>query len=55
MRFLLDRHKLVTEPSGAIAVAALLTGRVPAHGDTVCVLSGGNIEWDGLRELLGND
>jgi threonine dehydratase len=55
MRLLLDRHKLVAEPSGAIAVAALLTGRVRAEGDTVCVLSGGNIEWDGLRELLGDD
>jgi threonine dehydratase len=54
MRFLLDRHKLVTEPSGAITVAALQTGRVQARGDTVCVLSGGNIEWDGLQELLGD-
>ncbi|MDQ8153745.1 MAG: threonine/serine dehydratase [Gemmatimonadota bacterium] len=55
MRLLLDRHKLVTEPSGAITVAALLTGRVSARGDTVCVLSGGNIEWDGLQELLGHE
>jgi threonine dehydratase len=54
MRFLLDRHKLVTEPSGAITVAALQTGRVQARGDTVCVLSGGNIEWDGLQELLAD-
>lgn len=55
MRLLLDRHKLVCEPSGAIAVAALMTGRVTAQGDTACVLSGGNIEWDGLRELLGDE
>lgn len=55
MRLLLDRHKLVAEPSGAITVAALLTGRVAAEGDTVCVLSGGNIEWDGLQELLGHE
>lgn len=55
MRFLIDRHKLVTEPSGAITVAALLTGCVQAQGDTVCILSGGNIEWDGLRELLGDE
>ncbi len=55
MRFLLDRHKLVTEPSGAITVAALQTGRVQARGDTVCVLSGGNIEWDGLQELLADE
>ncbi len=55
MRFLLDRHKLVTEPSGAIAVAALMMGRVTGRGPTVCVLSGGNIEWDGLRELLDHE
>mgnify|MGYP003333330790 FL=1 len=53
MRFLLDRQKLVAEPSGAIAVAALLEGLVKPEGPTVCVLSGGNIEWDGLQELLG--
>jgi threo-3-hydroxy-L-aspartate ammonia-lyase len=53
MRWLLDRMKLVTEPSGAITFAALQTGAVRASGDTVCVLSGGNIEWTGLRDLLG--
>ena len=54
MRALLDRLKVVAEPSGAITLAALLEGLVaPAtEGDTVAVLSGGNIEWDGLRELL---
>jgi threonine dehydratase len=55
MRFLLDRHKLVTEPSGAITVAALQAGLVKPQGDTVCILSGGNIEWDGLQELLRDD
>ncbi len=54
MQFLLDRMKLVAEPSGAITVAALLEGRVAAQGPTVCVLSGGNIEWDGLRALIGD-
>lgn len=53
MRLLLDRMKLVVEPSGAITVAALLDGRVRPRGATVAVLSGGNIEWSGLRELLG--
>ena len=52
MRLLLDRMKLVVEPSGAITVAALLEGRVRPRGATVAVLSGGNIEWSGLRELL---
>ncbi|HVE79286.1 MAG TPA: threonine/serine dehydratase [Gemmatimonadaceae bacterium] len=54
MRFLLDRVKVVAEPSGAITVAALLEGLVAPAGPTVCVLSGGNVEWAGLRELLGD-
>jgi threonine dehydratase len=54
MRLILDRLKLVTEPSGAITVAALMRGLVrPTDGrPVVAVLSGGNIEWDGLQELL---
>jgi threonine dehydratase len=52
MRFLLDRMKLVAEPSGAITVAALLEGVVKAEGTTVALLSGGNIEWDGIAALL---
>jgi threonine dehydratase len=55
MRALLDRMKLVAEPSGAITLAALREGLVaPAvDGDTVCVLSGGNVEWPGLCSVLG--
>jgi threonine dehydratase len=55
MRLLLDRMKLVAEPSGAITVAALVEGlvRPAADGDTVLVLSGGNIEWEGLLAVLG--
>src|SRR5690348_7718801 len=55
MRLLLDRMKLVAEPSGAITIAALLGGldRPTAGRPGVAVLSGGNIEWDGLQELLG--
>jgi threonine dehydratase len=52
MRHLIDRMKLVVEPSGAITVAALLTGAVKPSGATVAVLSGGNIEWAGLEKLL---
>ena len=52
MRLLMDRMKLVAEPSGAITVAALLEGIVKPRGKTVAVLSGGNIEWDGLVPLL---
>jgi threonine dehydratase len=52
MRLLLDRMKLVVEPSGAITIAALLEGKIEANGPTVAILSGGNIEWEGLRGLL---
>jgi threonine dehydratase len=52
MRLLLERAKLVTEPSGAITVAALLTGQVQARGETAAVLSGGNVDWPGLVQLL---
>jgi threonine dehydratase len=54
MRFLLDRMKIVAEPSGAITIAALLEGLVRPAGPVVAVLSGGNIEWAGLLALLGD-
>jgi threonine dehydratase len=55
MRFLMDRLKLIAEPSGAITLAALLTGAVAPDGPTVALLSGGNIEWSGIRELFPRD
>jgi threonine dehydratase len=53
MRALLDRAKLVAEPSGAITVAAVMEGAVKLTSPTVLVLSGGNIEWDGLSTTMG--
>jgi threonine ammonia-lyase medium form len=54
MAFLFDRLKIVTEPSGAIAVAALLAGRVDAAGGRVgVVISGGNVGVARFAELLG--
>ncbi|GAA1820395.1 threonine ammonia-lyase [Agromyces neolithicus] len=41
---LLERAKLVVEPAGAVAVAALMTGAVQCDGPVVAVLSGGNID-----------
>lgn len=44
MRFCFTRMKIVVEPSGAVALAALRTGAVPAAGRrTAVVLSGGNV------------
>jgi threonine dehydratase len=54
MAFILERTKLLVEPAGAAAVAALLAGRVPlGDGPVVAVLSGGNVDLDRLPELLG--
>jgi threonine dehydratase len=53
MRFLFERCKLVAEPSGASALAAVLAGRVA--GDRVgVILSGANIASDRFAELLGS-
>ena len=41
---LLERAKLVVEPAGAVAVAAILAGKVTGSGTTVAILSGGNID-----------
>ncbi|HEX9891455.1 MAG TPA: threonine/serine dehydratase [Actinomycetota bacterium] len=53
MRFLFERLKAVVEPSGAVAVAALLTGAVRATG-AGAVLSGGNIDARRFADLTGN-
>jgi threonine dehydratase len=45
MRFAFERLKLVIEPSGASALAALLAGKVDARGKrTGVILSGGNVD-----------
>jgi threo-3-hydroxy-L-aspartate ammonia-lyase len=56
MRFLFERMKLVVEPSGACAFAALLAGRLDAQGQRVgVVLSGGNIGADAFGALLASE
>ena len=53
MRFLFERMKLVVEPSGACAFAALLAGKLDVQGQRVgVVLSGGNIGADAFGALL---
>ena len=41
---LLERSKLIVEGAGAVALAALLSGRAGGEGPVVAVLSGGNID-----------
>ena len=51
MRWLYDHHGLRSEPSGAIATAALLDRRIDlsGEGDVVIVLSGRNVDEDKFR------
>ena len=54
MVMLLERTKQVVEGAGAVAVAALMQGRVapPAEGDVCAVLSGGNVDASLLYECI---
>jgi threo-3-hydroxy-L-aspartate ammonia-lyase len=54
MRFAFERLKLVIEPSGAAALAALLAGRVDVRGKRVGVtISGGNVDPATFARLIG--
>ena len=44
VRFAWAEHQLMVEPGGAVALAALLSGKVEAVAGTVAVLSGGNVD-----------
>ncbi len=53
MRFLFERCKLVAEPSGASAVAALLSGAADVRGARAgVILSGGNVDADRFGRIL---
>lgn len=54
MRWLYEKHGLRTEPSGAIATAALLTGKVrpDGEGDVVIILSGRNVDETPFRDWI---
>jgi threonine dehydratase len=55
MAFAFERLKIVLEPSGASALAALLAGRIQPLPERVgVVLSGGNVGLDRFLQLLGN-
>jgi threonine dehydratase len=53
MAFAFRELKLVVEPGGAVALAALLAGRMDARGKTVgIVLSGANVDADLFAKLI---
>jgi threonine dehydratase len=53
MRFLWERMKLVVEPTGALGLAALYTGRIRCEGKRAgVILSGGNVDLEFALELF---
>jgi threo-3-hydroxy-L-aspartate ammonia-lyase len=53
MRFLWERMKLVVEPTGALATAGLLSGRLDTKGARVgIILSGGNVDLRAAAKLF---
>lgn len=54
VQFLFYRMKLVVEPSGALGVAALLSGAVQAWGRVGVILSGGNIDAATMTMILNS-
>jgi threonine dehydratase len=52
VRFLFYRMKLVIEPSGALGIAAILSGKISLHGRVGVIISGGNIDSSTMRSIL---
>jgi threonine dehydratase len=54
VRFLFFRVKIVVEPSGALGVAALLSGALPVKCRVGVILSGGNIDAATMTRILND-
>jgi threonine dehydratase len=50
--YLFYRMKLVVEPSGALGLAALLSGVVSAQGTVGVILTGGNVDGETITQIL---
>lgn len=53
VRWAFKRHRLVVEPGGAAALAAMLSGKAAVEEGMVIVLSGGNVDPDLHARLVG--
>jgi threonine dehydratase len=52
VKFLFYRMKIVVEPSGALGVAALLSGALKPQGHVGVIISGGNIDSATMKMIL---
>ena len=53
MRLMAEKARVIAEGAGALGFAAALTGRL-GSGPIVAIVSGGNIDLDKYREILGS-
>jgi threonine dehydratase len=54
MKFLMERLKIVVEPTGALAFAAVMSGAVDVRDQRVgIIVSGGNVDIGRIHEILG--
>ncbi len=54
-RFAFSRLRLVLEPGGAVALAAVLAGKALADEQTVVIASGGNVDPEAFARLLADE
>lgn len=52
MTYAFNEHRIVVEGGGAVGIAALREGKVEILGDTVIVLSGGNVDPEVLMRVI---
>ncbi len=55
VRFAMLRLKLVIEPSGALGLAAMMSGKAKVSGRVGIIISGGNVDAEMLRWILLED
>ena len=54
VKFLFFRMKLVVEPSGALGIAALISGAAKLQGRIGVIISGGNVDAETMKFILNN-
>lgn len=55
MRIVFEKLHLVVEPGGAVALAAVLAGKVKTKGVTAITLSGGNVDTAMFTKMIGGN
>jgi threonine dehydratase len=52
VRWMIDRHQYLIEPTAAVTIAACISGKVWASGPVVVVVSGRNVSAGTVKRIL---